>query len=73
VRRFKLSVHQYKQALERQFGFADPDMVLRYAEARAAYKRGRISGDEDVFKPCKGCGKKHSISNDQTETKGEQG
>lgn len=58
MRRFKLSVHEYRQALERQFGFADTEMVQRYADERRKWKQGAISNEADVFKPCKGCGKK---------------
>ena len=58
MRKFKLSVHQYKAKLESEFGYADPEMVKRYAEARKQYKLGLIDGTENVFAPCTTCGKK---------------
>lgn len=41
MKKFKLSVHQYRLRLEKQFGFADPEMVQRYANARHEYKSGK--------------------------------
>lgn len=62
MRKFHLSVKRYRDKLEQEFGFADPDMVKRYAEARADYKRSIIL--ETDFNPftgdpnCKNCKKK---------------
>lgn len=66
MKQFYLSVHQYRQKLEKTFGFADPEMVKRYAEARADYKRGIQASNEsfNVYSDdpnCKSCGKKKTI------------
>ena len=58
MRKFRLSVHQYRAKMETEFGFADPEMVQRYADAKSQFKRGLIDGTENVFAPCKGCGNK---------------
>ena len=39
MRNFKLSVSQYREKLEQQFGFASEILVKEYAEARTKYKR----------------------------------
>ena len=62
MRKFKLSVNQYRAKLESEFGFADPDMVRRYAEAKQAYKMRLQDGDFDPFNAdpnCKSCGKRN--------------
>jgi len=55
MRKFKLSVYQYEQALVKQFGYADPEMVQRYADDRRAHRAGfnRFTNDPN----CKSCGK----------------
>lgn len=58
MRKFKLSVNRYRQKLEDTFGFADPAMVERYAEARAEYKRGKMDFNPFTEDPnCKSCKK----------------
>jgi len=62
MRKFQLSVHQYRQALEKQFGYADLEMVKRYAIDRQKYKQG-IKTDFNPFTEdpnCKTCGKNRS-------------
>jgi len=62
MRKFQLSVHQYRQALEKQFGYADPEMVKRYAVDKQKHKAAQLK-DPD-FNPftsdpnCKSCRKK---------------
>ena len=65
MRKFKLSVKRYRDKLEKEFGFADPEMVKRYAIARTEYKRELIAKHKgEDFNPftedpnCKTCGKK---------------
>jgi hypothetical protein len=68
MKMFKLSVYQYTKKLESQFGFADPEMVKRYAVARMEFKKGLLKGDGKDFNPytddpnCKSCGKKSKKS-----------
>ena len=62
---FRLSVSQYRQALVDQYGFADPEMVKRYAIARRDHKR-RTYAEFNPFTDdpnCKGCRK----TKDQTD------
>jgi len=51
----KLTVHQYRKKLEQVFGFADPEMVKRYAEARAKHKADNFNPltDDPNCKTCK--------------------
>ena len=61
MRKFKLSVHQYREALEKQFGYADLEMVKRYAIDRQKHKAALIEGNFNPFTNdpnCKTCGKK---------------
>lgn len=68
MRKFKLSVKRYADKLEKEFGFADPDMVKRYAIAKVEHKRRAAAAQngEDPLKgvnlfandpDCKTCGK----------------
>jgi len=64
MRKFKLSVKRYTDKLEKEFGFADPEMVKRYAIAKRQFKSTLIERGEGDFDPftndpnCKTCGKK---------------
>lgn len=63
MRKFRLSVHKYKQKLEATFGFVDPEMVKRYAKARKEWKLAKRTPTNN-FNPftedpnCKSCRKK---------------
>lgn len=39
MNKFQLTVHQYRQKLEETFGYADEEMVKRYAVERQKYKQ----------------------------------
>ena len=60
MRKFKLSVKRYRDKLEKEFGFADPEMVKRYAIAKKKFKARVIEEDFNPFTNdpnCKTCGK----------------
>lgn len=62
-----LSVHKYKAKLREVFGFADPEMVKRYAVARSEYKTGIQDGRFNPFTNdpnCKSCKKKKTSTDD---------
>ena len=60
MRKFKLSVKRYTDKLEKEFGFADPEMVKRYAIAKREFKSKVLGKDFNPFTNdpnCKTCGK----------------
>ena len=57
--KFRLTVHHYRAKLEKEFGFADPEMVKRYAIARQEHKAGKQDFNPFTNDPnCKNCRKK---------------
>ena len=56
MRKFKLRVEEYRAKLERDYGWADPEQVKRYAIARAAHRLAIKNGTETEEKDtCKSC------------------
>lgn len=60
MNKFSLSVHQYREKLESAFGYADDEMVKRYAKDRQKWKQGQQKGSFNPYTQdpnCKNCGK----------------
>jgi len=56
MKKFELSVKRYRDKLEQEFGFADPDVIKKYAEDRRQHKLKFNPFTDD--QNCKTCKKK---------------